>query len=81
MYTEDNSPFTIWFALGYSLNIQDRTVKSFPVLFGDISGLKDFFNFFVFFLIGGIQTKLYNNSRLKSFFRFTTPDAMRSRFA
>ena len=45
-------------------------MTSFPSLFGDISGLKDFFNFFIVFAIGGLQTKIYHFSQLRTYFRY-----------
>ena len=43
---------------------------SFPTLFGDISGLKDFFNFLILIVIGSFQTKMYHFDQLKTFFRY-----------
>ena len=60
MPTEDNSPFTMWFNLGKTISIEGRVVKSFPELFGDITGLKDFFNFIIVFVIGRFQAKFYS---------------------
>ena len=45
-------------------------MTSFPVLFGDISGLKDFFNFLIVLAIGSFQTKMYHFSQLRTFFRY-----------
>ena len=50
---EPNIALEYWFDLGQEIRIEGRQVTSFPVLFGDISGLKDFFNFFIVFCIGG----------------------------
>ena len=52
---ESNSARTYLFDLGQEVRIEGRQVISFPALFGDISGLKDFFNFLIFFIIGGLQ--------------------------
>ena len=45
-------------------------MTSFPSLFGDISGLKDFINFLIFFVIGGLQTKMYHFDQLRTSFRY-----------
>ena len=68
--SEDNALFTYWFDLGKEISIEGRTVVSFPQLFGDLSGIKDFFNFFILFIISSPQAKMYDFNRLKTFFRF-----------
>ena len=47
-------------------------MTSLPSLFGDISGLKDFFNFLIVLFIGGFQTKMYHFSQLRTFFRYNS---------
>ena len=71
---EKGSPWTLWLTLSKELSIEGRVVTSFPVLFGDISGLKDFFNFLIVFVIGSSQAKFYQYDLLKTFFRYGNPD-------
>ena len=66
----DNAFFTYWFDLSQEIRVEGRQVMSFPTLFGDISGLKDFFNFLILIVIGSFQTKMYHFDQLKTFFRF-----------
>ena len=40
-------------------------------MFGDIVGLRDFFNFLIVFVIGGMQSKFYKFDMLKTFFRYS----------
>ena len=56
---EDGSPLNIWFSLGSKVNIEGRTVTSLPALFGEIVGLRDFFNFIVVLFIGSSQAKFF----------------------
>ena len=72
---EDDSPYTVWINVGKTVSVEGRVVKSFPELFGDITGLKDFFNFLIVFVIGGLQTKLYSFDQLKTFFKFSNTEA------
>ena len=67
---EEGSPLTFWIDLSKEVNIEGRQVTSFPSLFGDISGLKDFFNFLILLLIGGAQAKMYHFNQLRTFFRY-----------
>ena len=60
MPNEPGSMLSYWFELGQKMSIEGRQVTSFPVLFGDISGLKDFFNFFIILVIGGSQARMYD---------------------
>lgn len=46
-------------------------MTSFPQLFGDISGLKDFLNFFIVLVISSMQAKMYGFSQLRTFFRYS----------
>ena len=66
----DGGLLNLWFELSQEIHIESRKVTSFPVLFGDISGLKDFFNFLIVFVIGSSQTKMYHYNLLKTFFRY-----------
>ena len=50
---------TIWVDLSKEVKKEGRQVTSFPSLFGDISGLKDFFNFLIILTISGAQAKMY----------------------
>ena len=51
---------TIWVDLSKEVKKEGRQVTSFPSLFGDISGLKDFFNFLIILTISGAQAKMYH---------------------
>jgi len=62
---------TMWFALGREVSIESRVVTSFPAMFGEIVGLRDFFNFIIIFVIGGMQSKFYQFDMLKTFFRYS----------
>ena len=68
---EPGSPLTFWFDMSKQVQKESRQVTSFPSLFGDISGLKDFFNFLIVLAIGGFQTKMYRFSQLRTFFRYS----------
>ena len=54
-------------------------MTSFPSLFGEISGLKDFFNFLIVFAIGGLQTKMYHFNQLRTYFRYNLGSASERR--
>ena len=56
--------------MGKEIKIEGRQVVSFPALFGEISGMKDFLNFLIFFVIGGLQKKAFQFDLSKTFFRF-----------
>ena len=62
-------PFTLWISLGSEVVIEGRVVTSFPQLFGDVTGLKDFFNFLIVILLGSSPTRLFNYESIKTFFR------------
>lgn len=68
---------TYWFDLGQEIKIEGRQVTSFPVLFGDISGLKDFFNFFIVLVIGSFQSNAFKFDMLKTFFRYDMGNKMK----
>ena len=56
----DDSYSTYLLDLSKIVKIEKRQVTSFPSLFGDITGLKDFFNFLIVIAIGGSQAKMYH---------------------
>ena len=62
-------PFTLWISLGNEVVIEGRVVTSFPQLFGDVTGLKDFFNFLIVILLGSSPTRYFNYESIKTFFR------------
>ena len=61
---EAGSPLTYWVDLSKEVYKESRQVTSFPSLFGDISGLKDFLNFLIIFAIGGSSANLYQFDQL-----------------
>lgn len=65
---EHDSHFTYWLTLGKKVSVESRVVTSFPALFGDIVGLRDFFNFIITLLIGSMQTRIFKYDMLSSLF-------------
>ena len=74
--SEDKSTFTLWINLGNEVSIEGRVVTSFPQLFGDLTGLHDFFNFLIVILLGNSRVRFYNYDRLKTFFRYSGSDSI-----
>lgn len=67
---EDESPFTLWLTLGTTVSVESRVVTSLPALFGEIVGLRDFFNFIIVLAIGSSQAKMFKFDMLTTFFRY-----------
>ena len=61
---EEGSPVTYWFDLSKEIYRESRQVTSFPSLFGDISGLKDFFNFMIILAIASPTAKMYHFNQI-----------------
>ena len=66
------SHLTYYFDLSKEVYREGRQVTSFPSLFGDISGLRDFFNFLIMLAISSSQTKMFQFNLLRTFFRYNT---------
>ena len=57
------------FGLGNTMKVEERKVQSFPVLFGDLIGLKEFFSFFVGLLLPRYTDWMKAISQVDSIYR------------
>ena len=57
------------FGLGNEVKIENRTVKSLPVLFGDVLGLREFMTFFASMLLSYYTESAQSLSQVGDTFR------------
>lgn len=70
--TNPNALLEYNFDLSQRIQVESRTVMSFPQIFGDLGGLYEFLATITIFLIGRYQSKVFSLHRISNSFKIAT---------